>query len=355
MLICRCERAARADAEEEDRAVLQRRGRRRVHRRRTSTRSTRCRSASTRRGSTTRSASCSTSGRARPSSTGWERVVDSGQEPASGGRRSASSASTSSSSSRTRASTRRCIHGGIAQRLPGRPSAHRLRGDREARAPSSCCADVDGILVAPGFGARGTEGKIAAVRYAREQQVPFFGICFGMQIAVIEFARNVCGLDGRQLDRDRPGDAASGRRPDARAARASPTRAATMRLGAYPVRARRRAPRAAEAYGARRDQRAPPPPLRGQQRLPRRARAPRAWCSRALSPDRPAGRDDRAAASTRTSSAASSTPSSSRGRRRRTRCSARFIARRARAPGAWRDETAPRRLESPATPPAVRN
>ncbi len=55
---------------------------------------------------------------------------------------------------------------------------------------------VHGILVAAGFGARGTEGKIEAVRFARERQVPFFGICFGMQMAVIEAARNQGGLEG---------------------------------------------------------------------------------------------------------------------------------------------------------------
>lgn len=54
--------------------------------------------------------------------------------------------------------------------------------------------DVDGILVPGGFGARGVEGKISAIRFARERQVPFFGICFGMQLASIEFARNVCGI-----------------------------------------------------------------------------------------------------------------------------------------------------------------
>ncbi len=54
---------------------------------------------------------------------------------------------------------------------------------------------LDGILVAPGFGERGIEGKINAVRYARENKVPFFGICLGMQSAVIEFARNVLGLE----------------------------------------------------------------------------------------------------------------------------------------------------------------
>ncbi|WP_420601049.1 CTP synthase [Flagellimonas sp.] len=55
---------------------------------------------------------------------------------------------------------------------------------------------LDGILVAPGFGERGIEGKIMAVRFARENNVPFLGICLGMQMAVIEFARNVLGLNG---------------------------------------------------------------------------------------------------------------------------------------------------------------
>ncbi len=54
--------------------------------------------------------------------------------------------------------------------------------------------DLDGILVAPGFGERGIEGKITAIRYAREKKVPFFGICLGMQCAVIEFGRNVLGF-----------------------------------------------------------------------------------------------------------------------------------------------------------------
>ena len=55
---------------------------------------------------------------------------------------------------------------------------------------------ADGILVPGGFGARGIEGKIAAIRFARENNVPFFGICLGLQCAVIEFARNVCGMKG---------------------------------------------------------------------------------------------------------------------------------------------------------------
>ncbi len=54
--------------------------------------------------------------------------------------------------------------------------------------------DADGILVAPGFGARGVNGKLLAIQYARENGVPFLGICFGMQLACVEFARSVCGL-----------------------------------------------------------------------------------------------------------------------------------------------------------------
>jgi len=57
-------------------------------------------------------------------------------------------------------------------------------------------ASYDGILVAPGFGSRGIEGKILAASYARTNDVPFFGICLGMQCAVVEFARNVMGLEG---------------------------------------------------------------------------------------------------------------------------------------------------------------
>ncbi|MDZ7772118.1 MAG: gamma-glutamyl-gamma-aminobutyrate hydrolase family protein [Balneolaceae bacterium] len=64
-----------------------------------------------------------------------------------------------------------------------------------------------GILVAPGFGGRGIEGKVAAVNHARTNGIPFFGICLGMQCAVIEYARNVCGMEGAnstEFDEDSP-------------------------------------------------------------------------------------------------------------------------------------------------------
>ena len=67
--------------------------------------------------------------------------------------------------------------------------------------------NLDGVLVAPGFGERGIEGKIEAIRYVREHKIPFFGICLGMQMAVIEFSRNVVGLKGAnssEMDADCP-------------------------------------------------------------------------------------------------------------------------------------------------------
>jgi CTP synthase len=66
---------------------------------------------------------------------------------------------------------------------------------------------MDAILVPGGFGERGIEGKIAAVRFARENKIPYLGICLGMQLATIEFARNVCGLTGAnstEFDRETP-------------------------------------------------------------------------------------------------------------------------------------------------------
>jgi CTP synthase len=93
--------------------------------------------------------------------------------------------------------------------------------------------DADGVLVPMGFGPRGAEGKIAAVRYAREQQVPFFGICFGMQVAVIEFARHACGLEGAsstEIDPDTPHPVID----LMTAQKGLAYKGGTMRLGAYP-------------------------------------------------------------------------------------------------------------------------
>jgi len=66
----------------------------------------------------------------------------------------------------------------------------------EREGPERLLAGYDGILVPGGFGERGIEGKVEAIRWARERKIPFLGICLGMQCAVIEFARNVAGLEG---------------------------------------------------------------------------------------------------------------------------------------------------------------
>ncbi|MEA5580552.1 CTP synthase [Nodularia harveyana UHCC-0300] len=68
--------------------------------------------------------------------------------------------------------------------------------DLEKESPETYLAGVDGILVPGGFGIRGVDGKIAAIQYARDRQIPFLGLCLGMQCAVIEWARNVQGLNG---------------------------------------------------------------------------------------------------------------------------------------------------------------
>ena len=96
-------------------------------------------------------------------------------------------------------------------------------------------ADVDGILVPGGFGRRGIEGKIRAARYAREHRVPYLGLCLGMQVAVIELARDVCGLTGAnstEFDPETPHPVVD-LMPDQRTVS---EKGGTMRLGLYPCR-----------------------------------------------------------------------------------------------------------------------
>ncbi|MDQ4098431.1 MAG: CTP synthase, partial [Actinomycetota bacterium] len=96
---------------------------------------------------------------------------------------------------------------------------------------------LDGIVVPGGFGVRGVEGKIAAVTYAREHKVPFLGLCLGMQCAVVEYARNVCGLSGAnssEFDHATPHpviDLMDDQREVV-------SYGGTMRLGVYPARLR---------------------------------------------------------------------------------------------------------------------
>jgi CTP synthase len=107
--------------------------------------------------------------------------------------------------------------------------SERIEGEGE---DGEILADVDGVLVAPGFGARGVEGKLRAIRHARERKQPFLGVCYGMQLACVEFARNVCGLPDAmttEVDETTP-DPVIDFLPDQRGAKIM---GGTMRLGAY--------------------------------------------------------------------------------------------------------------------------
>ena len=86
------------------------------------------------------------------------------------------------------------MHAGIHTR--SRVRIHYVDSEEIERSGVGALEKVDAVLVPGGFGKRGTEGKIRAIRYARENNVPYLGICLGMQLATIEFARNVCGLAG---------------------------------------------------------------------------------------------------------------------------------------------------------------
>ena len=132
------------------------------------------------------------------------------------------------------------VHGGIANEaeVDIRHIDSEEIGERGAEA---LLGDCDAILVAP------AEGKIEAIRYARERQIPFFGICFGMQLAVVEFARNVCGLDEATSSEisTNTSHAVVDLMPDQRGVT---DMGATMRLGAYPC-VLVDGTRAREAYG----------------------------------------------------------------------------------------------------------
>ncbi|MBN1239124.1 MAG: CTP synthase, partial [Gammaproteobacteria bacterium] len=101
--------------------------------------------------------------------------------------------------------TEALLHAGIHTRT--RVNIQYVESEDIERFGTDCLNDVDGILVPGGFGERGIEGKIDAVRFAREKRVPYLGICLGMQVAVIEYARSVLGLAGAhstEIDRATP-------------------------------------------------------------------------------------------------------------------------------------------------------
>nr|WP_220128757.1 CTP synthase [Bdellovibrio sp. KM01] len=127
------------------------------------------------------------------------------------------------------------VHGGVANKA----RVEIIYVDSEKvtdKTVHSLLGKVDGILVPGGFGTRGVEGKITAIKYAREKQKPFFGICFGMQLAAIEFARNVCGIKDAtsrefHAENKRNGNFVIDSMVEQRGL---VNKGGTMRLGAYP-------------------------------------------------------------------------------------------------------------------------
>ncbi len=124
------------------------------------------------------------------------------------------------------------IHGGIANEA--RVELNCIEAEKiEQEGVRGLLDQADGILVPGGFGDRGSEGKIEAVRYARENRIPFFGICLGMQMAVVEYARNVCGLAGAnssEFDEKSPHPVIHLMETQ----KGIEKKGGTMRLGAYP-------------------------------------------------------------------------------------------------------------------------
>ena len=123
------------------------------------------------------------------------------------------------------------IHGGVAN--DAKVNVHWIQSEKITKTNShKHLSGLDGILVAPGFGSRGISGKIEAVQHAREQNIPFLGICLGMQCAVIEYARNVMGLEDAhttEISEDTPHPVISMMQEQKEISNMG----GTMRLGAY--------------------------------------------------------------------------------------------------------------------------
>jgi len=128
--------------------------------------------------------------------------------------------------------TEALVHGGIANSC--RVNLHYIDSEEiEKKGPEALLSDYDSILVPGGFGERGVMGKIQSIQYAREKDIPFFGICLGMQMAVVEFARNVCGLEGAhssEFNKESPHPVIDLMEDQ----RELKDKGGTMRLGAYP-------------------------------------------------------------------------------------------------------------------------
>ncbi|HZA13332.1 MAG TPA: CTP synthase, partial [Myxococcaceae bacterium] len=123
----------------------------------------------------------------------WEKIVHTIYQPARGEVRIAIVGKYVELTESYKSLNEALLHGGIANEV--RASLSFVDSQEvETKGAAEVLRGVDAVLVPGGFGVRGTEGKIAAVRWAREQKVPFFGICLGLQMAVVEYTRHVLGL-----------------------------------------------------------------------------------------------------------------------------------------------------------------
>jgi len=167
----------------------------------------------------------------QPDLSPWKRIVETFKKPAHGSVRIGVVGKYVHLKDSYKSLHESLVHGGLANDLA--VQLEYIDSEQIERGGTAMLAGLDGILVPGGFGDRGVEGKIAAIRYARENNVPFFGICLGMQLAVIEFARNVCGLkqaSSTEFQKDCP-EPLIDLMPDQRGVK---DKGGTMRLGAYP-------------------------------------------------------------------------------------------------------------------------
>src|SRR5690606_10900438 len=183
----------------------------------------------------------------QPDLTEWSRIVHRIKEPSSGEARIAVVGKYTALVDSYKSIQESLIHGGIANDV--KVTTEWLSSERfgETEEVGDVLSRVDGLLIPGGFGPRGVEGMLEAIRWAREHELPFFGICLGLQCAVIEFARNVCGLEdshSSEFNQDAPNAVICLLDSQLQVM----AKGGTMRLGAYPC-VLAEGTRAREIYG----------------------------------------------------------------------------------------------------------
>jgi CTP synthase len=190
----------------------------------------------------------------RPDLGRWEEMVQRIRQPRNGRVRIAVVGKYTSLVDSYKSVQEALIHGGIANDagvevswLSSEDFERRLPAGAERRIGPDLLAQYDGLLIPGGFGVRGVEGMLDAVQWAREHELPFFGICLGLQCAVIEYARNMCGLSASN-SAEFIGDLENAVICLMDSQRQVTDLGGTMRLGAYPARLAQGS-KAAAAYG----------------------------------------------------------------------------------------------------------